>query len=86
MHFTLQAGEHAIAPILDIVMRDEIGHVSIGNRWFNYLCEQRGIAPATTYADLVARHNAIPRRGPFNLEARRAAGFSEEELSGLGSL
>ncbi len=81
----VQAGDHAIAPILDIVMRDEIGHVSIGNRWFNYLCEQRGLAPSTTYAALVTQHNAIPRRGPFNLEARRAAGFSEEELAGLGT-
>ncbi|MEK7811962.1 MAG: ferritin-like domain-containing protein [Pseudomonadota bacterium] len=81
----VQAGDLAIAPILDIVLRDEIGHVSIGNRWFNYLCAQRGLAPVATYADLVAQHNAIPRRGPFNLEARRAAGFSEEELAGLGS-
>ncbi|MDD4912384.1 MAG: ferritin-like domain-containing protein [Sideroxydans sp.] len=80
----VQAGDHAIAPILDIVMRDEIGHVSIGNRWFNYLCEQRGLTSSSTYAKLVAEHNAIPRRGPFNLEARRAAGFSEEELVGLG--
>jgi uncharacterized ferritin-like protein (DUF455 family) len=81
----VQAGDLAIAPILDVVMRDEIGHVSIGNRWFNYLCEQRGLAPSTTYAELVAQHNAIPRRGPFNLEARRAAGFSEEELQVLGA-
>jgi uncharacterized ferritin-like protein (DUF455 family) len=81
----VQAGDHAIASILDIVLRDEIGHVSIGNRWFNYLCEQRGIAPATTYATLLTEHNAVLRRGPFNLEARRAAGFSEEELAGLGT-
>jgi uncharacterized ferritin-like protein (DUF455 family) len=80
----VQAGDHAIALILDIVLRDEIGHVSIGNRWFNTLCEQRGLAPATTYAALVAKHNAIPRRGPFNLEARRAAGFSDLELNQLG--
>jgi uncharacterized ferritin-like protein (DUF455 family) len=81
----VQAGDLAIAPILDIVLRDEIGHVAIGNRWFSYVCEQRGLPPAATYANLVARHNAIPRRGPFNLEARRAAGFSEEELAGLGA-
>jgi uncharacterized ferritin-like protein (DUF455 family) len=65
-------------------MRDEIGHVAIGNRWFNYLCELRGLEPEATYADLVAEHNAIPHRGPFNLEARRAAGFSEQELVKLG--
>lgn len=80
----IQAGDIAVGPILDIVMRDEVGHVAIGNRWFNYLCEQRGLEPELTYADLVAEHNAIPHRGPFNIEARRAAGFSEQELMKLG--
>ncbi len=81
----IQAGDSAVGPILDIVMRDEIGHVAIGNRWFNYLCKQRGLEPEATYAGLVAEHNAVPRRGPFNLEARRAAGFSEQELAKLGT-
>ena len=82
----IQAGDIEVGPILDIVMRDEIGHVAIGNRWFNYLCEQRGLEPEKTYAVLVAEHNAVPRRGPFNIDARRAAGFSEQELANLSSL
>ena len=81
----VQAGDSEVGPILDIILRDEIGHVSIGNRWFNHLCAQRGLEPGATYAALLAEHNAVPRRGPFNLEARRAAGFSEEELARLGS-
>ena len=80
----VQAGDSAVGPILDIVMRDEIGHVAIGNRWFNYVCEQRGLEPAATYVGLLAEYNAALRRGPFNLEARRAAGFSAAELAGLG--
>ncbi len=80
----IQAGDSEVGPVLDIVMRDEIGHVAIGNRWFNFLCEQRGLEPEATYANLVAKHNAVPHRGPFNLEARRAAGFSEQELVKLG--
>jgi uncharacterized ferritin-like protein (DUF455 family) len=80
----IQAGDIEVGPILDIVMRDEIGHVAIGNRWFNYLCEQRGLEPEVTYAALIVEHNAVPHRGPFNLEARRAAGFSEQELVNLG--
>lgn len=77
----VQAGDREIAPILDLVLRDEIGHVAIGNRWFNYLCHLRGLAPEATYVDLVTQYNAVPRRGPLNLEARRAAGFSETELA-----
>ncbi len=80
----IQAGDSEVGPILDIVMRDEIGHVAIGNHWFNYLCQQRGLEPEAAYVDLVTEYNAVPRRGPFNLEARRAAGFSEQELARLG--
>lgn len=80
-----QAGDRAAAEILDIILRDEIGHVAIGNRWFNFLCEQRGLDPVSAYAVLAAHHDAPALRGPFNLEARRAAGFTETELAALTS-
>ncbi|MBK9161160.1 MAG: ferritin-like domain-containing protein [Nitrosomonadales bacterium] len=79
----VQAGDAAVGPIMDIILRDEIGHVAIGNRWFNWLCGQRGLEPVATYARLAAEHDAPQPRGPFNLEARRAAGFSERELQAL---
>lgn len=80
-----QAGDLAAAEILDIILRDEIGHVAIGNRWFGWLCEQRGIEPVATYAALALEYKAPQLRGPFNLDARRSAGFSEEELLALGA-
>lgn len=78
-----QAGDHAAAEILDVILRDEIGHVAIGNRWYNFLCEKRDLDPVATYAMLVARYNGPVLRGPFNLDARRAAGFTEAELAAL---
>jgi uncharacterized ferritin-like protein (DUF455 family) len=66
--------------ILDIILRDEIGHVAIGNHWYRFLCGQRGLDPVTTYALLAAQYNAPRLRGPLNLEARRAAGFADAEL------
>lgn len=78
-----QAGDLAAAEILDIILRDEIGHVATGNRWFAWLCRERGLEPVSAYADLAARYKAPPPRAPFNLEARRAAGFSEAELQAL---
>jgi uncharacterized ferritin-like protein (DUF455 family) len=78
-----QAGDMAAASILDIILRDEIGHVAIGNHWYNWLCEQRGLEPVSTYASLTVQYEAPKLRGPFNLEARRAAGFSEPELAAL---
>ncbi|HSM97882.1 MAG TPA: ferritin-like domain-containing protein [Gallionella sp.] len=81
-----QAKDMAAAEILDIILRDEIGHVAIGNRWYNWLCAQRGLEPVATYARLAAEHQAPVMRGPFNLEARRAAGFSEAELDALNKM
>jgi uncharacterized ferritin-like protein (DUF455 family) len=80
----LGAGDAAGAAIIDRILHDEIGHVAIGNRWFRWLCETRGLDPVESYAELAARHAAPRPRGPFNLEARRAAGFSEAELARLG--
>jgi len=67
--------------ILDIILRDEIGHVAIGNRWYRHLCDQRGLNPVSTYAELARRYEAPRLKGPFNLAARRAAGFDEAELT-----
>jgi len=78
-----QAGDLAAAGIIDIILRDEIGHVAIGNRWYGWLCRERGLEPVATYAELAQRYRAPTLRGPFNLEARRAAGFTELELAQL---
>ena len=78
-----QAGDTEGAAILDIILRDEIGHVAIGNRWFRHGCALRGLDPVAAYAALANEYGAPPLRGPFNLPARRAAGFDEEELAAL---
>ena len=79
----LAAGDLRGAEILDIILRDEIGHVAVGNHWFKWLCERQWLEPVATYAELAIRHEAPRLRGPFNLEARRAAGFDEAELRAL---
>jgi uncharacterized ferritin-like protein (DUF455 family) len=81
-----QAGDHASAQILDVILRDEIGHVLIGNRWFRHLCERAGFDPHPTYARLADEYRAPKLRGPFNFEARRDAGFDEAELRALAGL
>lgn len=78
-----QVGDHRGADILEIILRDEIGHVAIGNRWYAYLCEQRSLDPVAIYPELAKRYDAPALRGPFNFEARRQAGFSEKELLAL---
>lgn len=66
--------------ILDIILRDEIGHVAIGNHWYRYLCTQRRLDPVAHYAVLAKQYGAPRIKGPFNLEARRDAGFDAKEL------
>ncbi|HUP07309.1 MAG TPA: ferritin-like domain-containing protein [Caldimonas sp.] len=80
----LDAGDAPAAAIIDVILRDEIGHVAIGNRWYRWLCERRGLDPVETYAALARAHGAPRTRPPLNLEARRAAGFTEDEIARLG--
>jgi uncharacterized ferritin-like protein (DUF455 family) len=82
----LQARDQASAAILDVILRDEIGHVLIGNRWFRHLCEASGLDPHATYTRLADQYHAPKLRGPFNFEARRDAGFDEAELAALANL
>ena len=74
---------HAAIAILDIILRDEVGHVAIGNRWYRWLCAREGVDPIAHYRVLYRRHEAPRLRAPFNLEARARAGFTDEELGAL---
>jgi uncharacterized ferritin-like protein (DUF455 family) len=71
--------------ILDVILRDEVGHVAIGNRWYRFLCEREGLDPVAHYAGLVERYAAPRLHPPFNEEARLRAGFSAEELAWLAA-
>ena len=76
-----RAGDERAVAILDIILRDEIGHVAIGNHWYAWLCAQGGLEPVQAYAGFALKYQAPRLHGPFNLDARRAAGFSNEELA-----
>lgn len=78
-----QAGDARGAEILDIILRDEIGHVALGNRWYRWCCERDRRDPHDAYAELARAYQAPHLKGPFNWEARRAAGFDDEELRRL---
>ena len=77
------AGDHKGAAIFNVILKDEIGHVLAGNHWYHWICRQRGLDPVKTYAELVQKYDPPKIRAPFNLEARRLAGFSEQEIDVL---
>lgn len=76
-------GDKRGVEILKILLRDEIGHVEVGTRWFRYLCEQRRLNPFSEFQSIINTYFHGDLRGPFNYEARIQAGFSEEEISWL---
>jgi uncharacterized ferritin-like protein (DUF455 family) len=74
-------GDEDSAAVLRVIYRDEIGHVAAGRRWFEWLCERRGLAPVETWRALVRRHFKGALKPPFNDEARAAAGFARDYYS-----
>lgn len=81
-----QAGDMRAVEILGIILRDEIGHVKFGTKWFNYVCDSEGVDPLRTYQELLENYGMKKPKGPFNLDGRKIAGFSDEALNWLKNL
>jgi uncharacterized ferritin-like protein (DUF455 family) len=75
------AGDQRAVDILAVILRDEVGHVAIGNRWYRWACARDGVDPVTDFPALCALHQAPRPRRPLNHAARREAGFSGDELT-----
>jgi uncharacterized ferritin-like protein (DUF455 family) len=78
-----QAGDLESARVLDIILRDEIGHVGLGDAWFRHLCTARDLEPESTYRRLLETFDAPWPQAPLNESARLEAGFSHAELAAL---
>lgn len=81
-----RVGDHESAAVLDIILRDEIGHVAIGNRWFGVLCHNEGEDPIKAFERCLKQYAAPVPRSPFNYPARAQAGFSASEIAWLQQL
>ena len=78
------AGDPGSVAVLEVILADEVGHVAAGSRWFEWSCRAVGLEPADTFRRLLAEHAPGALRGPYNVRARLAAGFSAGELDRLG--
>lgn len=79
----LKSNDTRAIEILNIIHQDEIKHVSIGNRWFQYLCNKESVNSEDKFFELLKKYNAPKIRGAFNREDRIKAGFSNSELDKL---
>jgi hypothetical protein len=57
-----------------------------GSHWFRWCCEREALDPDAEFARLIAVYARGSLRGPFNREARIAAGFDAAELLMLETL
>lgn len=75
-----------ILEALELIYREEIDHVRKGDRWFRYVCGERGLDPAEVFPELLRRYDLMKKqRGRINVPARKAAGFHCPELKALGA-
>ena len=81
-----ESGDTAMVRVMETILRDEIGHVEIGSRWFRFLCGKRGLDPDSIYRELFAAYMKDQIKGPLNIKARLKAGFSEAEIKYLEGL
>ena len=76
-------GDAATADILALILREEVGHVAAGSRWYRWHCERTGIEPRARFRALLREYASGVLHKPFNTEARLQAGFDLEELESL---
>jgi len=79
-------GDQRSVDVLNVILKEEVGHVEIGSRWFHYFCDQRDLPREKTYLDLMQQYAQGRVKPPIDREARKAAGFSEQELQYLEGL
>jgi uncharacterized ferritin-like protein (DUF455 family) len=77
--------QQAVA-ILDIILRDEIGHVAVGNHWYRWLCARDGLEPLAHFKTLLRQYRAPKIPGPYNTQARLQAGFTADEMLEIAML
>lgn len=67
--------------VVGTIVREEVGHVSFGSKWYRTLCLSHGLDPDQYFAQMYpGLLRAIPRNEKPDFEARRRAGFSEAEI------
>jgi uncharacterized ferritin-like protein (DUF455 family) len=69
---------------LDVILTEEITHVKKGDKWFKFACEKSGTETSLFY-DIVEKYlpGATRKKEFVNVEFRKKAGYSCEEIEGL---
>lgn len=79
-----EVGDDPSADILQVIFDDEITHVAVGKRWFDHVCDARGLPRIETWQHIVRTHFRGGVKPPFNIPARELAGFAAAFYVPLG--
>jgi len=71
-------GDETSARVLDRIYRDEIRHVRIGTKWFEWGCDRQALDSPQHWKMLVEVGFSGTLRPPFNDSARSAAGLTQQ--------
>ena len=76
-----------LCEILQVILDEEISHVSKGDRWFKFACEKEGVSPEI-YAQIVQKiyPKAFLQSRELNVSARLKSGFSEAEIEHIKNI
>jgi len=72
------ANDRESVTLLNIILTDEITHVTAGMKWFTFLCERNSIEPMQIFYDTVKTYFRGNLKPPFNQVARTQAGMTEQ--------
>ncbi len=77
--------KNRVLKALDIIYKEEISHVYKGDKWFKYVCEKRGLSK-DIYFEILKKYSLLNKNRPhLNIEGRKMAGFSCDEILKLGA-
>ena len=71
-------GDHQSADILAIIVDEEVAHVACGKRWFDEVCQAKGLQPLETFKNLEREYFKGQQKPPFNHIARKKAGLDSD--------
>ncbi len=71
-------GDQDSVNVLNVILKEEIGHVAIGNRWFQYYCKNHGLNARDHWQHMVGKFFKGLLKPPFNEKAREEAGVPPE--------
>ena len=74
-----------ILEVLEVILEEEVDHVTKGDVWYKYACDEENMPYEETYLKVIEEvfPGSTKRKMDLNFEARKKAGFSCDELKFL---